>query len=262
MNIILRLIPPNIKLWEFRQKPNFPFIKSQVNSPVNPTSLDERKLSLHSPRDYTHPVNHEENFHRAHLSLEEGVGHALSHKFLRELVQQIKANNDFQSDSTAIIPFGGPGSMAVYLSNEDIRTLSGDINYKPGTLYGTAEERLRKSATNPKAKIELMKFQEWDATQLPLASDSQSLMIINPPYGIKCNLFSSSANKESPERLLSDSLKEALRVLKTKGIVYIFWPNQEINNIKKIIEPNFNLSNETIIPGNNLELSLIRLEKK
>jgi hypothetical protein len=263
MNILLKLIAPNIHLWELPQKPNFPFfIQPQVNSPVNPASLDERKLSLHSPRDYTHPVNHEENFHRAHLSSEEGVGHTLSHKFLCELVKQIKSNNDDFKDGTAIIPFGGPGSMAVYLSNEGISSLSGDINYKAGTLYGTAEERLQRSATNPKAKVELMKFQEWDATQLPLASDSQSLMIINPPYGIKCHLFSSLANKESPEQLLLNSLKEAHRVLKPKGVTYIFWPSQKINNIKKIIEPNFNLSNETIISGNNLELSLIRLEKK
>jgi hypothetical protein len=261
MNIILRLIPPNIKLLKLYKELNLPFIKPKPeDSPSSLVSLDEQMLALHSP--YRKTVNQPENFHRAHLSSEEGVNHALSHKFLQKLVQQIKANNDFKNDDTAIIPFGGPGSMAVYLSNEGIRTLSGDINYKLGTPYGTAEERLRKSGTNPKAKVELMKFQEWDATQLPLASDSQSLMIINPPYGIKCNLFSNSAHQESPERLLLDSLEEAHRVLKAKGIVYIFWPNQEINNIKKIIEPNFNLSKETIISGNNLELSLIRLEKK
>jgi DNA modification methylase len=258
MNILLKLIAPNIELWGLHRKLDLPFIKLPVNSQANLPSLGEQKLALHSAR--TTAVN--PNFHRAHLSSKEGVNHALSHKFLRELVQQIKANNDFKNDDTAIIPFGGPGSMAVYLSNEGIRTLSGDINYKAGTPYGTAEERLGKSATNPKAKVELMKFQEWDATQLPLASDSQSLMIINPPYGIKCNLFSNPAHQESPERLLLDSLEEAHRVLKAKGVVYLFWPSEKINNIKKIIEPNFNLSNETIISGNNLKLSLTRLEKK
>lgn len=259
MNALLKLIPQSIESWRLQPKLNLPFIKREVNSPVNSASLDERMLALHSP--YRKTVNQPENFHRAHLNSYEGVGHALSHKFLRELVEQIKANNDFQIDSTAIIPFGGPGSMAVYLSHEGIRSLSGDINYKADTLYGTAEERLRKSATNPKAKVELMQFQEWDATQLPLASDSESLMIINPPYGIKCHLFS-LANKESPEQLLLNSLQEAHRVLKSKGVAYLFWPSKKMNNIKKTIEPNFNLSNETIIKGNNLELSLIRLEKK
>ncbi|MFM7458865.1 MAG: hypothetical protein ACKO3R_09460, partial [bacterium] len=154
MNILLKLIPPNINLWALRQKPIFSFIKPKVNSPINLASLDkQQKLALHSPR--TNAVNPEENFHRAHLSSQEGVNHALSHKFLRELVEQIKFNNDFQNGTTAIIPFGGPGSMAVYLSSKGIRTLSGDINYKAGTLYGTAKERLERSATNPEAKVEL-----------------------------------------------------------------------------------------------------------
>lgn len=258
MNALLKFIPQSIESWRLQQKLNLPFIKPKSERSLA-SGVDEQMLALHSP--YRKTVNQPENFHRTHLSSEEGVNHALSHKFLRELVQQIKANNDFKNDDTAIIPFGGPGSMAVYLSNEGIRTLSGDINYKLGTAYGTAEERLRKSATNPKAKVDLMQFEKWDATQLPLASDSESLMIINPPYGIKCHLFS-LANKESPEQLLLNSLQEAHRVLKSKGVAYLFWPSEKINNIKIIIEPNFNLSNETIIKGNNLELSLIRLEKK
>ena len=260
MNIILRLIPQSIESWRLQQKLNLPFIKPKSERSLASGVDKQQMLALHSP--YRKTVNQPENFHRAHLNSYEGVDHTLSHKFLQKLVQQIKANNDFKNDDTAIIPFGGPGSMAVYLSNEGIRTLSGDINYKLGTPYGTAEERLRKSATNTRAKIELMQFKEWDATQLPLADKSQSLMIINPPYGIKCNLFSNPAHQESPERLLLDSLEEAHRVLKAKGVVYLFWPSKKINNIKIIIQPNFNLSNETIIPGNNLELSLIRLENK
>ncbi|MBU6197289.1 MAG: hypothetical protein KGO93_06980 [Cyanobacteria bacterium REEB446] len=262
MNIILRLIPQSIESWRLQQKLNLPFIKPKSERSLASGVDEQQMLALHSSPNYNSAVNQQENFHRTHLSSEEGVNHALSHKFLRELVKQIKSNDDFKNGDTAIIPFGGPGSMAVYLSNEGIRTLSGDINYKAGTPYGTAEERLKKSATNPRAKIELMQFKKWDATQLPLANKSQSLMIINPPYGIKCNLFSNSAHQESPEQLLLDSLEEAHRVLKAKGIVYLFWPSEKINNIKKIIQPNFNLSNETIIPGNTLELSLIRLENK
>ena len=263
MNALLKLITQSrIKSWQLQPQLNLPFIKPKSERSLASGVDEQQMLALHSSKNYNSAVNQQENFHRIHLSPEEGVGHALSHKFLSELVKQIKSNDDFKNGDTAIIPFGGPGSMAVYLSHEGIRSLSGDINYKAGTLYGTAEDRLIKSATNPKAKVKLMQFQEWDATQLPLTNDSQSLMIINPPYGIECNLFSNSAHQESPKQLLLDSLKEAHRVLKSKGVAYLFWPSKKMNNIKKTIEPNFNLSNETIIKGNNLELSLIRLEKK
>jgi len=197
------------------------------------------------------------NFHKMHLSAEEGLNHALGEKFLKPLFQMMDKYGDFKPGMKAVIPFGGPGSMAVYLSQKGIPSISGDINYKEGTLYGTSEQRLASLKKNPYANADLIELQYWDATKLPLGDKSQDLMIINPPYGIECKLFNNK--KERPEALLLNSLKEAKRVLKDSAVAYLFWPSDYMKDILEI-RKDFDLKEE-IIQGNNLRLSLVRLKK-
>ena len=252
------------------------FLQPQTRNLQDATKLLLYKLKLHEhtkakrnqnyPKKYINALHADtltltkipNNFHKMHLNLNEGVTHTLGEKFLGPILQMIKSHGDYQANSEIIIPFGGPGSMAVYFSQKNMRTISGDINYKTGTLYGTSEERLIKTQQNPHAKPELIEFRYWDAKELPFQDQSKDLMIINPPYGIECKLLD---EQEKPIELLLHSLEEANRVLKNHGVIYLVWPTKFMDEDLSQISQTFNVQ-EKVVQGNNIDISLIRLTKK
>ena len=203
------------------------------------------------------------NFHKSHLP-EELRKYCLGTEKLDFILEEITQRRDLDPNNSILIPFGGPGSIAHYFDFRGISTISGDLEHtrkykNPYVEIEKFRKKFRKKYNSVGAR---QFFIAWDATELPIERNSQGLAIVNPPFGVECDVGS------DPIKLSINVLKQLEGVLKDGGVAYYVFPNSWINDfLNQVCESGVNMSPEILYknissnPDSKLPLCLIRIEK-
>ncbi len=205
------------------------------------------------------------NFHKRHFPTKHQE-FSLGDEKLSFILQTILSQGDLQNGDRILIPFGGQGSIAHFLDYQGIPVILGDIKYD-GKYYKNPHIQLanfRAEYPNGGGSETIdQSYIRWDARALPLENESQKIAIVNPPFGVNCEV------EGDPIDLSVKALIQLERVLVRGGVAYYVipqpWSNSFIGEIERlnigmipqVLHNNISSNEDTKNP-----LCLIRIEKR
>lgn len=204
------------------------------------------------------------NFHKKHLPYEL-QRFCLGDKKLSVILQTIITNGDYQVGDTILIPFGGPGSISHFFDFQGVPTILGDIRYgnnKYRNPHGCLNKFRQKYPQSGGGGVE-QNYALWDAISLPLKNESQKIAIVNPPFGVECDV------EDDPIELALKALISLERVLVVGGVAYYvvpkLWTERFLAKMTDVTTRMFpQILHDSVLSssGTKNPLNLIRIEKK
>ncbi len=195
------------------------------------------------------------NFHKAHFPIDI-QNYCLGDEKLTFILNEMKSNGDLKKDSILLLPFGGPGSAANFFDYNNVKTVSGDIEY--GKKYNFPEKQLSDFRKKYNYVGVEQKFIIWDVMNLPVIEDKFQLALVNPPYGIRCKI------EKDALKLAIESFFKIVPIMDRKSIIYYTIPEYWVDEflLQTKIEPKYIYTKKRLSsdPNSCLPLSLLRIE--